>query len=117
MLGIGMLKVGVLRAATIALALASLGACASIGCACTPNATLMAGPITRPISPITSPITNFVAGMAAAPMEEIAPVASRALERRRFALPSDRQPDLRMVFATSADRGRRRLRRHRRRNA
>jgi hypothetical protein len=84
-----------LKAAGIALALASLSACASIG------------------SSQCAPIVGIVAGVAAAPVEVIAPVSSSAPERRRFSLPSDRQPDLHFVLATAADRGRRRLRRRR----
>jgi hypothetical protein len=85
-----------LKAACVALALASLGACASIGhaqAAFSPN------------------IESFDAD--AAPVESAVPIVrvTHALERRRFSPPADRQPDLRFIVATTADRGRRHIRR------
>jgi len=87
-----------LRMACIALALASLSACACVG---------------RPAALNAGAVANFDATADAAPVQDVAALAVLTLDRRRFGLPSERQPDLRMIFVTTSDRKHRRARRKR----
>jgi len=84
-----------MRSAFVAVALALLSACATVG----PIETGRAAP------------ASFDAH--AAPVESIVPILVRPLERRRFSSPRERQPDLRLILATTIDRARRRARRRR----
>jgi hypothetical protein len=87
--------VAMVRMAFLAIALALLGACASLG----------------PASHIGfSAAAHASFDEASAPVE--APVV-RVADRRHFSPPSRRQPDLRPIGATAADRWRRHVRRRR----
>jgi len=91
-----------LRMVCIALALASLSACACVG--------------PRPAVLNSFSITRFdEPGADVAPMQNAAALAVLTLHRQRFDLPSQREPDMRMIYATAYDRkyrivGRRRQR-------
>jgi len=82
-----------MRAVFVAVALVLLSACATAG----PIETGRAAP----------------ASFDAAPVESMVLTSVRALERRRFSSPRERQPDLRPILATTIDRARRRARRRR----
>lgn len=79
-----------LRMACVALALALLSGCACLG----PRQSAFGG----------GAVASFDAGQDVAPVENTAAFALLSLDRRRFSRPSERQPDLRMIFATAYDR-------------
>jgi uncharacterized protein YciI len=97
-----------LKAACVAFALASLGACASLG----PSPEVFGSSLDVSFEKSAAPVE---AAAPAAPVEVLALAApvSYALERRRFTPPSDRQPELRAIAATATDRSRRHARRRR----
>jgi hypothetical protein len=78
--------------ACVAFALAMLAGCACIG------------PQRAALS--TGAIASFDQDENAAPLQDTAALALLSLNRRRFSLPSERQPDLRMIYATTYDRRR-----------
>jgi len=94
-----------LKPACVALALTALGACASIG----GEQNLVGASVDASFDERAAPAETVVIVETAAPMARV----SYALERRRFTPPSDRQPDLRFIVASAADRGRRHARRRR----
>lgn len=81
------------KMAGVALALALLSGCACLG----PHQTAFAG----------GAIASFDAGQDVAPVQDTAALALLTLHRQRFSRPSERQPDLRVILATSYDRMRR----------
>jgi hypothetical protein len=104
-----------LRAACVVLALASLGACASLGPSTDGFGLGAQTSFDKSAAPvqIAAPAAPVEVVGPVAPIEMVAPV-SYALERRRFTPPSNRQPDLRAIAATALDRSRRHMRRRRR---
>ena len=78
------------RLAFVAFAMASLGACASLG----PH--------------YASSDVSIHESFDAAPVE-VALVTTAALHRTAFSAPSHRQPELRVILASAMDRGRRRI--------